>query len=144
MDARRVIHAWPWLYAAVAVVGAVVLLAVPTWKVHWTTYLELFWGLLWLSVFGFIAMTGMVAARWLLRISAIAVAAVYLLNLVIVQSNAPYYGGTDWVVVSILLGVVAAAVVSFMAAGVHPNSALVTDASTSPLRAQCGAAQRER
>lgn len=143
MGTRRLVQAWPWLYAALAVIGAA-MLGAGSPDLHWTSYLELLWGLVLLSVCGFIAMTGIAAARWLVRISAVAVAGWYLLMLTIVQSNAPHYGGTDWVVVSILVGVIASAVVSFVVTLVRPNSALVSDTYSSPLRAQNGAAQRGR
>ena len=128
MNTRRLMQGWPWLYVAVAALGAIALLAVPGWKVHWSTYLELFWGLLWLSVCGFVAMTGWTAARRLIRISAVAVAILYLLNVAIVQSNAPYYGGTDWSVLCVMLGVILCAVISFMAARVHPNRTVEAEA----------------
>jgi hypothetical protein len=63
----------------------------------------------------------------------------------LITSDHGFHGGDhDYLTYSILGAIFLFCVFTFIVAGMQPNNALLTDTYSSPLRAQHGAAKRER
>jgi hypothetical protein len=138
----RAVVGWIWL------AGPLALLAFHIWYSTQVSFIRLsyyvvVWGsLLALAVCGFWFLIYGPGAKWLLRAAAVAVTLFVALNFLIAWDYGGRQGNHDFLLYSVLAGVVAFCIVSIAVAGMQPNSTPHTDARTSTVTNQSSPAAR--
>lgn len=103
---------WSYLLIGLAVASLLLFAAPADERPHWTSYLELSWGIWLLAMCSLLFLAPAPMGAILVTVVAVLVILIYGVSLLIVISNAPYYGGVQWLTVVLAAAVIVCAIVS--------------------------------
>jgi hypothetical protein len=117
MSASARIVGWLWLVVPLVLLTYQVWIGVHSEFLGFAYYFVVWGGLLALALCGGWFLIGMPAAKWVLRVAAIAVALFVALNGLIASSNAQFYGGHDFEFYGYIALAVAFCIATYLIAG---------------------------